>query len=439
MQTQHVPAIRPRAASTSAVKGETNVTGATLSVDRQRWFDRRIGAPICWLLTQLHRLNGPGVVPTDIRRILIIVLSEMGALVLARPMFERLRNKYKDASLFVLCFDQNRAALELLDVVASDHVIGLRNDSLAHLLSDSAHAIRQIRRMQPDVVLDLELFARASAIYAGLSGAPIRVGFHRHTQEGLYRGDFINRPVMYNPHHHIADQFMTLAEAIDSTTVPKAKRLVPSGTAVTYQMPLRPGELDAARRDLYSRFPALANRTIVFLAPGAGLLPIRAWPVSHFVELARQLETRGLAVAVVGLPEDRSLAQTILAGRSSEASVDLTGYTRSVRELTVLFHFGGLLITNDGGSAHFASLSPIPTIVLFGPETPAIYGSLSEHAVNLHTPLSCSPCLTAANHRRSPCDGDNICLKLIAPGDVLAAADRLLARAPRSSDLNKSG
>ena len=40
----------------------------------------------------------------------------------------------------------------------------------------------------------------------------------------------------------------------------------------------------------------------------------------------------------------------------------------------------------------------------------------------MHRALPCSPCLTAYNHRRTPCDGDNQCLKRIAPGEVLARA-----------------
>ena len=48
-------------------------------------------------------------------------------------------------------------------------------------------------------------------------------------------------------------------------------------------------------------------------------------------------------------------------------------------------------------------------------------------AVNLHKPLACSPCLTAYNHRRSPCDGDNVCLKSISTEEVMAAVDELLA------------
>jgi ADP-heptose:LPS heptosyltransferase len=109
------------------------------------------------------------------------------------------------------------------------------------------------------------------------------------------------------------------------------------------------------------------------------------------------------------------------------ACIDLTGRTATIREVAVLLHLGALLITNDGGTGHVAALTPIPSIVLFGPETPVLYGSLSPRAVNVHKALSCSPCLTAYNHRRSPCDGDNVCLKSIAPGEVLAIARDLLS------------
>ena len=103
-----------------------------------------------------------------------------------------------------------------------------------------------------------------------------------------------------------------------------------------------------------------------------------------------------------------------------------TGYTETVRALVVLLHLGALLITNDGGTGHMAALTPIASIVLFGPETPVLYGSLSPRAINLHKPLSCSPCLTAYNHRQSPCDGNNVCLQTISPEEVLAAAGTLI-------------
>lgn len=38
----------------------------------------------------------------------------------------------------------------------------------------------------------------------------------------------------------------------------------------------------------------------------------------------------------------------------------------------VLFHLAALLITNDGGPGQFAALTPVPVIIFFGPETPAL-------------------------------------------------------------------
>jgi lipopolysaccharide heptosyltransferase II len=396
------------------------------TIDRQRWFDSVVGPPLCWLLTLFHRLRGDTRPPVHLRRILVILLSEMGALVLARPMFERLRERHPGAELFVLCLAQNREAVDLADLVPGDHVIGIGAGSLWQFASESLRAVRRLRARNIDVTIDAELFTRVSAIYAGLVAAPIRVGFHRHTQEGLYRGDFMNRPVPYNPYQHIAAQFVTLADAIDSASVPKVKRLVPPDLPRLARMKLRDGELDSARQRLHTTFPALAEKPLAFLCPGGGLFPLRAWPIAHYGQTARRLIERGFVVGIVGVPQDRNLATSIRAACASEACVDLTGYTSTVRDLVVLLHLGSLLVTNDGGTGHFAALTPIPTIALYGPETPNLYGNLSEYAVNLSKPLSCAPCLTAYNHRRSPCDGDNVCLKSISPEEVLATADKLL-------------
>jgi ADP-heptose:LPS heptosyltransferase len=91
-----------------------------------------------------------------------------------------------------------------------------------------------------------------------------------------------------------------------------------------------------------------------------------------------------------------------------------------------LFHLGSLLITNDGGPGQFAAMTPIPTIIFFGPETPVLYRPMDEKAVIFHASLSCSPCVTAYNHRNSPCDGDNVCLKSIQPERVLTTALEIL-------------
>jgi len=180
------------------------------------------------------------------------------------------------------------------------------------------------------------------------------------------------------------------------------------------------------KNKLEADFSQVKGNKLILLYPGGGLLPIRAWPLEHFQKLAHEFVQRGYCVGIVGMERDKELAKAILDHCKSLLCIDLTGYTKTLRELMVIFHFASILITNDGGPGHFAAMTPVHSIILYGPETPALYGSLSERAVNLHLPLSCSPCLTAFNHRNSPCDGKNLCLKLIRPEDVLEKACQIL-------------
>lgn len=399
-----------------------------MDIDAQRRLDRILGSAICRVLSWLHLRRDRQVTPARVERLLVILLSEMGSLVLAYPMFQRIKKLYPNATVHILLFEKNREVLDVLKVVAPEHVFTMDNSSLGRFLKDCFSLLFRLRRTKFDVVIDCELFSRASSIFSFLTGAPVRVGFHRHCQEGLYRGDFINRPVLYNPYQHISQQFLTMVEAIDSTTVPKAKRLP---TAEPLEVPsVRFGveEVREMVRRLHAYAPTVAGKRLVLINPGGGLLPIRAWPMEHYCRLSNQLLQEGYAVGIIGMGQDKDLAKEIQAYCDSPFCVDLTGYTRSIRELLLLFHCASLLITNDGGPGQFSAMTPIPALVFFGPETPALYGRLDSNGYVFYSPMSCSPCITAYNHRKSPCDGDNACLKRIDPEQVFAKAMEILAR-----------
>ena len=133
-------------------------------------------------------------------------------------------------------------------------------------------------------------------------------------------------------------------------------------------------------------------------------------------------------MGLIGLKDDAALAQQLRTLIDDALCIDLTGYTRSIRELLMLFHHADLLITNDGGPGHFATLTPIQTMVFFGPETGKLYGPLGPRNQVLESGIACSPCLSAYNHRLTFCDGDNQCLKRIAPDPVLDQALAFLGR-----------
>jgi ADP-heptose:LPS heptosyltransferase len=408
-----------------------------VNINLQRFVDRWAGIPLCAAVSgaeALMRKFRPAPVNDKTpRAIVVILLSEMGSLVLANDMFARLKARYPDAALHALLFKKNREILDLMQVMDPANVHTVDDRSLTSLLSSLWSAIKALRSANVDVAIDCELFSRISSLLSYASGAAVRVGFHRHTQEGLYRGSHINRRVPYNPYHHISAQFLTLARAIDSTAVPKSKLPVVGTPKPPPHVQLDGALVQGIQTRLAQDFPAIAGKPLVLVYPGGGILPIRAWPLASYTALCEGLVADGCAVAVIGLKDDQALARQLVANVQAafpaSPVIDLTGYTRSISELLALFHGARLLVTNDGGPGQFAALTPIWTLMLFGPETPSLYAPLTPQCYSFYSQWPCSPCLTAYNHRSSYCDGDNQCLKVIAPAAVLAKARAFLTSA----------
>ena len=398
-----------------------------MNISFQRKVDRYIGALICRILSLFYRKSRDEDDGFQPKKFLVILLSEMGSLVLAYPMFQQIKKQYPGAEIYGLLFDKNKEILTLLDVTSVENILTIRDTTFRAFTIDCLRALNQIRKLKIDVVIDCELFARISSIISFLSGARIRVGFHPHTQEGLYRGTFINRPVLFNPYHHISRQFLNLVAAIDAVSMPMVKQAVRHNNLQAPAIEFSQSEIEAMQTRLQTDFRAIDGRKLILIYPGGGILPIRAWPRHYYSQVAGELIKKGYAVGIVGLATDKSLAATILSDCNHPACIDLTGYTRTVRELMLIFQFARLLITNDGGPGQFAALTPVPTIILYGPETPDLYGPVDDKATLFYNPLPCSPCLSAYNHRNSPCDGDNLCLKQIPPQQVLNNALQILA------------
>lgn len=398
-----------------------------MKLQTQRWIDRWVGQALCAVVSfWAHIFSSHPTVQSrqTPRNILVILLSEMGSVVLAGPMFAALRERYPDANIHVLQLKKNQEVAKLLGLAQNAHLHALDDRSGLVLLRDIWRVCQTLRRLPLDVVIDCELFSRISSLLSYLSGAPQRVGFTPHTQEGLYRGSFINRAIPYNPYQHISKQFLSLVDALEGEAMPRNKaapvRGVPEETGLS--VAFEAAELSAYQVKLHRDHPTLASGKVVLIYAGGGLLPERAWPSTYYAKIASGLCEAGYSVGLIGLREDATLAKELCHQVSHMGCVDLTGYTKSIRELLMLFHAARLLITNDGGPGHFASLTPIQTMVFFGPETGRLYGPLGPRAQILESGIACSPCLSAYNHRLTFCDGDNQCLKRITPDPVLRDA-----------------
>ena len=86
------------------------------------------------------------------------------------------------------------------------------------------------------------------------------------------------------------------------------------------------------------------------------------------------------------LPSERARAEDLANQVGSPRCFSMAGKT-TLRQLLILFDLAEVLVTNDSGPAHFAALTSIDIVVLFGPETPKLFAAPSRaHAPALGRP-----------------------------------------------------
>lgn len=178
-------------------------------------------------------------------------------------------------------------------------------------------------------------------------------------------------------------------------------------------VPCDPGDLALPRPACATPVPGA-----VVVHPGAAS-GSRRWPVSRYGEVAASLSRAGLPVVVTGSVGEKPLARQVAAVAGLPAGAVLAGRT-TLTQLAALVADALLVICGDTGVAHIASAYRTPSIVLFGPVSPALWGppERSEHEVLWHGNGNGDPHGDAADPA----------LLTIDAAEVLAAAEHLLGR-----------
>ena len=408
-----------------------------MNLDLIRAIDKWVGIPACFFVSLAHRFfdrlkywhwHKPAR-DKGSAKMLFIELSEMGSAILAYPAMNYLLRRHPGAELYFLIFEQNRFSVDILNVIPAERILTIDIRSPFHFLLSTVKAVVAMRRARLDMVFDLELFSRFSSLLSSLAGARMRVGYGKYHEEGLYRGSFITHRVLYNPHQHMARNFMALVKSIER------KGEYPLLKEVIVEQDLENPCYRSAEADLKRLKARLADinpvvneaQHLVLLNPNAGdLLPVRAWPVENYAALSQRIINQFNAVVIViGLKEASREALQILDHVGSEQCIDFTNKT-SFKDLLDLLNLSDVLVTADSGPAHFAGMTAIKNIVLFGPETPVLYAPFGQNTTCLFAGLACSPCLSAYNHRKTSCT-DPKCLKTITVDEVFEIISAFLS------------
>lgn len=413
-----------------------------------REIDKKAGIPLCFLLSLLFRCarffsrskcRGP---VTNIKRLLIVKPAEMGSTVLTYSSLLKAREQWPDCEIYFLVFAENTAAVRLLQMVPSENVFEIRTNDFAVFLLDSVRVLCRIRRMKFDVAVDMEFFSRGSAVLTALSGSRASSGFNRYSMEGLYKGTLLTHPVQYNCHIHTAASFVTLVEALSHSAETAAEIPLVKAPAIPraqLRLPeMRPSNSEIARvMELVKRVnPAVSSksRLIILNVNASDLMPLRKWPLENFIDLGRRfLVLDDVFIVLTGVAAESGLVGGVVVELGAKRCVNLVGQT-SIHELLVLYSLSALMVTNDSGPSHFAGLTTMPCVTLFGPETPELYAPLGVNKLIVSAGLACSPCVSAYNHRRSPCR-ENACMKAISVDKVYAVCSGLLGEGSAGSTL----
>jgi len=395
-----------------------------MKISLVRKIDYWAGIPICFVFDLIYFLNKLNPFKRKIsgyqKNFLFIELSEMGSSILTYPAMKYLKNKYPDAELFFMIFEKNRASVDILNTVKPKNVLTIREDSFAHFLIDALKCCARMRKEKIDVVFDLELFSRATAILTYLSGAKVRVGFYKYQMEGLYRGNFFTHKIQYNFRQHISRSFLSFVKSLELNPAD-----LPTMQSEIKDEEIFPATYSSSEKKVNNIWNKLQqenqqinkDKKIFIFNPSGGEIPIRAWPLNNYINLAqRLLANENIYLIATGGKSDLKICEKFCKAINNNRCLNLTGKT-TFTELIDLYNISDVLITNDSGPAHFASLTPIQIFVFFGPENSKLYCPLGKNINILYSNFPCSPCLSAFNHRFTSCK-NNRCLQAISVDEV---------------------
>jgi ADP-heptose:LPS heptosyltransferase len=258
-------------------------------------------------------------------RLAILRLRSLGDCVLTTPALDILKRFRPDLRLAIFVENRFREIFE-------------GNPDLAEIHPPELAALRRFR---PQLCLNLHGGTR-SAWMTELSGARHRVGFGHYRQQFVYNVPIpraqeilgVDRKV--HTAEHLASAIFFLGAPI--CEIPRAK--------------LVPGTIDV---------PAPGPRTAVIHPVAA--TPEKTWPAANFLAVAAHLAQSGLSPVFIGAAGD-----DLAAFRAYPA---LQG---SLSGLKRLLSSASLFVGNDSGPAHMAAAFGVPSIVVFGPSDPAIWG-----------------------------------------------------------------
>ncbi len=331
-----------------------------------------------WLLRQYKRgLFVPETMTAaDLQpfRILIRASNWLGDSVISIPAVRAIKRGRPDAHLTVLAPAKIAAVWRLVPEV--DEVISLGNRSIWQ----AAGLIRRAAPFEVGIVFPNSLRV---ALELWLAGVPRRIGYAGHRRRWLLNQ--IVRPVEpTGPPPHQVQHYLNIARSLG--------------------VEAEVGEIAIPQRPDGSPPPERVG-----LCPGAEYGPAKRWLPESFAAVAR---TVGGSWVLFGIARDQE-SGTQIAAELGENCLNLIGQT-TLDQLIDELRKCRLLLTNDTGTMHLATLLGVPVVAVFGSTEPGLTGPLGSGNQVVRHQVECSPCFLRE------CPLDFRCMRSVSVEEVAA-------------------
>jgi len=272
---------------------------------------------------------------SDIKKILVISLTNIGDVVLTFPVVDILKRDFPSAKISIIVGPKAQSLLTKNS-----------NFEMVYVFNKSQHFLRsmkwvwELRNEEFDLVVDLKN-----------SAVPFFL-FPKHRTTFF---DFIPKQI------HMRDKHLM-----------RLKSVYEYKSDLSDIFSLLPTEKDKSYVRKIQLEEIMETRKYVVVAPGSAD-PNKRWTQQGFAQVSDELsKLYNVKIVFVGDEQDRKIAQQVNKIMESDA-VNLCGRSTLI-QLAEIIRDSLLTITNDSAPMHLASYLKVPVLAFFGPSDPKKYG-----------------------------------------------------------------
>jgi lipopolysaccharide heptosyltransferase II len=318
-------------------------------------------------------------------RILIRGPNWLGDSVISAAAVRAIKRGRPDAHVTIAAAAKLAAVWKLIPEV--DEVLPLPEDSLLA-------TVKLLRRQKPFDAAIVFPNSLRSALEVWLAGVPRRCGYGGHSRAWLLNQRVPDRPRL-GPIEHQIHHYLHIARHLGATA-----ELAAVPTAVSKN--------------------GLGRVFKLGLCAGADYGPAKRWLPERFAEVASAVAgQQPVQWVLFGTAADSEIGK-VIAGSLGDQCSNRIGQT-SLEDLIAELGECRLLLTNDTGTMHLATLLGVPVVAVFGSTEDRLTGPLGPSIVVRHH-VECSPCFLRE------CPIDFRCMKAISSEEVTARVLKILAK-----------